>query len=83
MVFEDLMAGGLAGVVSRTGVAPLELWKMQSQASYVPNASIRQVLKKEGLRYLWKGNLTNCIRIAPQTAINFATFGYTKKTYKI
>ena len=78
----DLLAGGCAGIISRSGVAPIELWKVQSQASYVPNASIRQVLKKEGLRYLWKGNFTNCIRIAPQTAINFATFGYTKKHIK-
>ena len=78
----DLLAGGCAGVISRSGVAPIELWKLQSQASYVPNASIRQVLKKEGLRYLWKGNLTNCIRIAPQTAINFATFGLAKKHIK-
>lgn len=75
----DLLAGGCAGVISRSGVAPIELLKVQSQASYVPNASIRQVLKKEGIRYLWKGNFTNCIRIAPQTAINFAIFEKAKK----
>tara|TARA_Y100000589_G_C27058455_1_gene590340 strand:+ start:160 stop:960 length:801 start_codon:yes stop_codon:yes gene_type:complete len=79
MVFLDLLSGGLAGVISRTGVAPLELWKIQSQASYMPNASFKQVLNKEGIRYLWKGNLTNCIRIAPQTAINFAVFDKSKQ----
>jgi len=73
-MFLDLCAGGLAGVISRSGVAPLELWKVQSQASYIPNTSLRMVLKKEGLRYLWKGNFTNCIRITPQTAVNYAVF---------
>ena len=75
----DLISGGLAGIISRTCVAPLELWKLQSQASYLPNASIKQVLKKEGVRYLWKGNFTNCIRVAPQIAVNFSVFEASKK----
>tara|TARA_A100001011_G_C14251921_1_gene818289 strand:+ start:414 stop:1220 length:807 start_codon:yes stop_codon:yes gene_type:complete len=78
-MFIDLCAGGLAGVISRSGVAPLELWKIQSQASYIPDASLKQVLRKEGLRHLWKGNFTNCVRIAPQIAVNFAVFGEAKK----
>ena len=78
-MLSDLISGGLAGIVSRTGIAPLELWKVQSQASYVPNASIRQVLRKEGVRYLWKGNFTNCIRVAPQIAVNFSVFEASKK----
>ena len=78
----DLCAGGLAGIISRTGVAPLELWKIQSQASYIPDSSIKQVLRKEGLRYLWKGNFTNCVRIAPQLAVNFAIFEEAKKHIK-
>lgn len=81
-MFVDLLAGGLAGVISRTGVAPLELYKVQSQASYIPDATIRQVLRKEGIRYLWKGNFTNCVRIAPQIAVNFAVFEYSKKIIK-
>lgn len=81
-MFLDLCAGGLAGLISRSGVAPLELWKVQSQASYMPNTSLKQVLKKEGLRYLWKGNLTNCTRIAPQTAVNYAVFEKAKQYIK-
>jgi len=81
-MFIDLLSGGLAGVISRTGVAPLELNRIQRQASYIPDASLTQVLRKEGIRYLWKGNFTNCVRIAPQAAVNFAVFEYAKKHIK-
>tara|TARA_Y100000816_G_C26004500_1_gene524948 strand:- start:13 stop:837 length:825 start_codon:yes stop_codon:yes gene_type:complete len=82
-MFENLLAGGLAGALSRTCVAPLELYKIQSQANYIPDASWRQVIKKEGIRYLWKGNFTNCVRIAPQIAVNFTTFEYVKSNLEI
>jgi len=75
----DLIAGGIAGAVSRTGVAPLDLMKIQRQASYLPNTTIRDVIKKEGVRYLWKGNGINCVRIGPQIAINYAIFETSKK----
>jgi len=75
----DLVIGGLSGVISRTLTAPLELYKIQRQNAFIPNSTIRDVLKKEGLRYLWKGNATNCIRVFPQTAINYGVFEFTKK----
>ena len=75
----DLLSGGIAGIVSRTGVAPLELYKIQRQATFIPNANMKSILQKEGIRYLWKGNMTNCVRIAPQMAVNYSVFGYSKK----
>ncbi len=72
MVFKDLAIGGLSGVVSRTLTAPLELNKIQRQNYFIPNSTIRAVIQKEGLRYLWKGNGINCLRIVPQHAISFA-----------
>ena len=75
----DLIIGGLSGVVSRTMTAPLELYKFQRQNSFIPNSTIRDVLKKEGIRYLWKGNGANCIRVFPQTAINYGTFEFCKQ----
>ena len=71
---KDLLIGGLSGIISRTVTAPLELWKMQRQNFFIPNSTFRDVLQKEGFRYLWKGNYTNCMRIFPQYSINFATF---------
>jgi len=75
----DLIIGGLSGVISRTTTAPLELYKFQRQNPFIPNSTIRDVLKKEGIRNLWKGNGTNCIRVFPQTAINYGIFEFCKQ----
>ena len=75
----DLLIGGISGIVSRTITAPLELWKIQQQNYFIPNSTFRDVLQKEGMRYLWKGNYTNCIRIFPQYSINFAAFQFFNK----
>ena len=74
----NLLIGGISGVVSRTFTAPLELKKIQLQNKYMPNTTFREVIKKEGLKGLWKGNYINCIRIFPQTAINYAFFQLSK-----
>ena len=78
-MFTDMLIGGVAGIVSRTVTAPLELYKTQRQNQYLKEANIRTVLRKEGIRYLWKGNLTNSFRIFPQIASNYAGFENAKK----
>lgn len=78
----DLLMGGIAGTFSRTMVAPLELFRIQRQADFIPNSSLRAVYNKEGMRYFWKGNMANCSRIFPQMAINFAVFNNTKHMNK-
>jgi solute carrier family 25 phosphate transporter 23/24/25/41 len=69
-----LLAGGLAGVVSRTATAPLDRLKMLLQV----NDAEKRMTMREGLRYMaregsiksfFKGNGTNVIKIAPETAI--------------
>ena len=75
----DLLIGGLSGIISRTSTSPLELMKMQQQNYFVPNTTFKDVVRKEGIRYLWKGNYTNCIRIFPQYSINFAAFQFFNK----
>ena len=77
-MFNDLIVGGFAGVISRTLTAPLELYKIQSQNSYLRESNIRNVLKKEGIRHLWKGNLTNCIRAFPQFGISYSVYAFSK-----
>ena len=74
----DLLIGGISGIVSRTITAPLELWKIQQQNYFIPNSTFRDVLQKEGMRYLWKGNYANCIRIFPQ----YSCFPATLHNYK-
>tara|TARA_Y100000816_G_C26082376_1_gene570652 strand:- start:779 stop:1591 length:813 start_codon:yes stop_codon:yes gene_type:complete len=79
-VLKDMLIGGFAGVASRTATAPIELYKIQRQNQYLKDANFRSVIQKEGIRYLWKGNFTNCMRVFPQLAVNFATFQKAKGT---
>lgn len=75
----SFFVGGMAGIVSRTLTAPLELMKIQQQNSFIQNTTLYDVVKKEGIYRLWKGNLTNCIRIFPQSAINLYVYKSTSK----
>ena len=77
-MFNDLISGAVAGALSRSVTAPLELYKMQLQNSFIPHSTIKAVIQKEGIRHLWKGNGINCIRLAPQYSINFAVFNHVK-----
>ena len=75
--------GGIGGIISRTATAPLELLKIYKQNDYLfKSTNIFSIIKTEGIISLWKGNFTNCIRIFPNSAINFMVFNYSKKNIK-
>ena len=74
MDVRDLLIGGLSGAVSRTITAPIELARIQKQNKFMPSSNLYSVINKEGFFGLWKGNFTNCLRIFPQNAINFAIY---------
>mmetsp|Transcript_5115 Transcript_5115/g.15495 ORF Transcript_5115/g.15495 Transcript_5115/m.15495 type:complete len:395 (+) Transcript_5115:101-1285(+) len=80
-----LMAGGIAGAVSRTCVAPLERLKIlfQVQGLSAKGAPLRHrgiwsslanMYSKDGLAGLFKGNGLNCVRVVPSSAIQFASY---------
>lgn len=83
-----LLAGGVAGAVSRTAVAPLERLKILFQVQVLSQpsgaspryTSVSQALtslwQREGIRGLFKGNATNCQRIVPQSGIQFVCFDF-------
>ena len=73
-----MLIGGAAGIISRTATAPLELYKIQLQSGYLKDSTMKNVLNKEGFRYMWKGNGANCIRVFPQFAINYAAYTKSK-----
>ena len=73
-MFIDFIIGGIGGIVSRSAVAPIELNRIQRQNYFIPNTTLKDVYKKEGIRFFWKGNGTNCTRIFPQLAINYSIF---------
>ena len=78
----DFIIGGISGIISRTLVAPIELNRIQKQNYFIPNSTLKDVYKKEGFRFFWKGNGTNCIRVFPQIAINYSIFRQTKPYFK-
>ncbi|KAJ1620034.1 mitochondrial carrier domain-containing protein [Pavlovales sp. CCMP2436] len=86
-----LLAGGVAGLVSRTFVAPLErtklLFQVQSLSVSPPGQpmrytsvtqSISAIFEKEGLRGLFKGNGANCVRIIPMSGLQFYAYDVLK-----
>eukprot|EP00475_Leptophrys_vorax_P040607 TRINITY_DN75585_c0_g1_i1.p1 TRINITY_DN75585_c0_g1~~TRINITY_DN75585_c0_g1_i1.p1 ORF type:complete len:449 (-),score=114.82 TRINITY_DN75585_c0_g1_i1:96-1442(-) len=83
---KSLLAGGIAGAVSRTATSPLERLKVmkqvQTDAKYQGViSSLRQMYREEGFLSYWKGNGTNVLRIAPYSAIQFFSFDVYKKAF--
>lgn len=78
----QLLCGGIAGATARTIVSPIDRVKLIIQTSWLTKgeksksiiATFKQVLNEEGGLALWKGNLTNCIRIFPYAAIQFGSY---------
>lgn len=79
----NLLIGGTSGIISRTITAPLDLYKIQLQTPFMPSKSPLDVIRKEGIRHLWKGNLSNCIRVFPQQAINYPMYRLTQSMLPI
>ncbi|GJM89879.1 hypothetical protein PR202_ga06104 [Eleusine coracana subsp. coracana] len=85
-IFKSLVAGGVAGGVSRTAVAPLErlkiLLQVQNPHSIKYNGTVQglqYIWRTEGLRGLFKGNGTNCARIVPNSAVKFFSYEQASK----
>ncbi|XVE98308.1 hypothetical protein REPUB_Repub03eG0094500 [Reevesia pubescens] len=77
-----LMSGAVAGAVSRTAVAPLETIKTQLMVGSFGNSMSEvfdKIIKNEGWKGLFRGNLVNVIRIAPSKAIELFAYETVKK----
>eukprot|EP00898_Chlorokybus_atmophyticus_P001199 jgi/Chlat1/207/Chrsp1S03121 len=80
-VAKSLLAGGVAGGVSRSAVAPLERLKILFQVQDPKNPKytgiwqgLRAIWRSEGLRGFFKGNGANCARIIPNSAVKFYSY---------
>ncbi|KAK2966488.1 hypothetical protein RJ640_019017 [Escallonia rubra] len=85
-ISKSLVAGGVAGGVSRTAVAPLErlkiLLQVQNPHSIKYSGTVqglKYIWKTEGVRGLFKGNGTNCARIVPNSAVKFFSYEQASK----
>ncbi|GLD94470.1 hypothetical protein PINS_up003081 [Pythium insidiosum] len=90
---QDLAAGGVAGAISKTAVAPIERVKLllqvqaastqikpEDQYKGIVDCFVR-VSKEQGVGSFWRGNLANVIRYFPTQALNFAFKDKYKKLF--
>eukprot|EP00518_Triparma_eleuthera_P006252 CAMPEP_0182468306 /NCGR_PEP_ID=MMETSP1319-20130603/15285_1 /TAXON_ID=172717 /ORGANISM="Bolidomonas pacifica, Strain RCC208" /LENGTH=208 /DNA_ID=CAMNT_0024668487 /DNA_START=244 /DNA_END=867 /DNA_ORIENTATION=+ len=82
----SLISGGLAGMLAKTIVAPLDRIKIIYQVTNtrfklrgVPETVMR-IIKTEGVSALWKGNSVMMVRVFPYAGIQFMVFD-SLKTY--
>jgi hypothetical protein len=72
---KSFVSGGIAGVLAKSTVAPIERVKLIFQTSseqftYPKGFSVfKDIVKKEGVLSLWRGNGVVAIRVFPYSAI--------------
>uniref|UniRef100_A0AAX7UPB7 EF-hand domain-containing protein n=1 Tax=Astatotilapia calliptera TaxID=8154 RepID=A0AAX7UPB7_ASTCA len=76
LVWRQLVAGAMAGAVSRTGTAPLDRLKVFLQVAREINLwfGLRGMIQEGGVLSLWRGNGINVLKIAPESAIKFMAY---------
>lgn len=78
-----IFAGAVAGVISRTACAPLEmvstLMMCRGSESSGMVVELQKAWNKDGIRGLFKGNGANCLKVAPQRGTQFLVYECMKK----
>jgi hypothetical protein len=77
----SLIAGGLAGSLAKTTVAPLERVKILFQVHNLPVSilqSMRHIVEKEGALALFNGNTAVVARIFPYSGVQYVAHDYFK-----
>ncbi|KAK7410268.1 hypothetical protein VNO78_00923 [Psophocarpus tetragonolobus] len=77
-----LFSGAIAGAVSRTAVAPLETIRtlmMVGSSGHSTTEVFHNIMKTDGWKGLFRGNLVNVIRVAPSKAIELFVFDTVNK----
>lgn len=86
--WRHLVAGGLAGAVSRTSTAPLDRLKVflmvySSKSNNMKMSSAMQnMLKEGGITSLWRGNGMNVTKVMPEMALKFMAYEQIKSYMK-
>ena len=81
----SVLAGGFSSATTKTMTAPLSRMTILLQVSNSPSGqspglieSIRSVVRTEGYKSLWKGNLVSVIHKVPYGSVNYYAYEYTK-----
>lgn len=86
MWWRHLVAGGVAGAVSRTCTAPLDRLKVFLQVHGTKSIGMRSCLKhlfqEGGFWSFWRGNGINVVKIAPESAIKFMAYEQCKRVIR-
>lgn len=76
-ILTSFIAGGLAGAIAKTTIAPLDRTKINFQTTNM-RFSFKKAIqfliktyKTEGVRALWRGNSATMVRIVPYAAIQY------------
>jgi len=81
---KNLLAGGMAGMLAKTMVAPIDRIKILYQITATPfyirdvPIVIQKIIQEEGVAALWKGNMATMIRVFPYAGIQFMVFNWCK-----
>lgn len=78
-----VFAGAVAGIISRTFCAPIEMVSTVMMCRGDQCTSMTEELantwKTEGLRGMFKGNAANCLKVAPSRGTQFLVYEFIKK----
>lgn len=84
--WKHVVAGALAGTISRTCTAPLDRTKVMLQVKGAQFTSIRACFKhmvsEGGKKSLWRGNGINVLKIGPESSIRFLVYEQVKVAIK-
>ncbi|KAI7746869.1 hypothetical protein M8C21_022247, partial [Ambrosia artemisiifolia] len=72
-----LLAGGVAGAISRTATAPLDRLKVAFAVQTTKTSigpTVKNIWKEGGALSLFRGNGLNVAKVAPESAIKFYTY---------
>lgn len=87
MWFKNLIAGAVAGSVSRTFTAPFDRLKTVMQALGSRKdikivGGFKFMIEEGGITGLWRGNGINVLKIAPEVALKFAFYEELKNLFR-
>mmetsp|Transcript_4258 Transcript_4258/g.6347 ORF Transcript_4258/g.6347 Transcript_4258/m.6347 type:complete len:290 (+) Transcript_4258:23-892(+) len=80
-----MVAGGTAGIIAKTAVAPVERIRILAQTGESrlgTMGTLTKIVKDEGFLGLWRGNVANCLRVFPAKAVLFYSNDMWKSKFK-